>query len=293
MGQVLKLGGKNLNSENWKVYHPNGKHMFTCAEKKANWYLDNRDSKTGEKLAKIIGDYEIQLTFSPKGSGYKKGEVFGLSGREMRCVVNGEIDGLQRHHIVPYCYRSHFPTEYKSKNHHDVVLITHKYHEEYEKKATKFKNELAHIYGVKTLNECNVKYTKLLSNFSNSNIKNVSLLHSLFTSYGKMPQETINKYLYYVADNIGISRDQISKYNYIQLYKLYTILKDEYDKKFEELKNSNKDEYDHGYHVVKQLKTHEDIEVFVRIWRKHFIETMKPKYMPDGWSVDFKIKVEI
>ena len=40
MAQVLQEGGKNLNTENWKVYHPNGKHMFTCGEKKASWYLE-------------------------------------------------------------------------------------------------------------------------------------------------------------------------------------------------------------------------------------------------------------
>ena len=78
---TLKLGSKNLNSENWKVFHPNGKHMFTCGEKKVKWYLDR-------KLAVIIGIKSIELSFNPKGSGFEDNEVFGRSIRETKCVVS-------------------------------------------------------------------------------------------------------------------------------------------------------------------------------------------------------------
>jgi len=61
---ILKAGSKNLNTENWKVYHPSGRHMFTCGEKKAKWYLDRN-------LAKSIGKKKIALTFSPKGNGFE------------------------------------------------------------------------------------------------------------------------------------------------------------------------------------------------------------------------------
>ncbi len=104
---ILKVGSKNLNTENWKVYHPSGRHMFTCGEKKANWYLDRN-------LAKLIGKKKITLTFSPKGNGFEDNEEFGRSIREARCVVSGIEDGLQRHHIVPYCYRTYFPERFKS-----------------------------------------------------------------------------------------------------------------------------------------------------------------------------------
>ncbi len=60
---ILKVGSKNLNAENWEVYHPDGTHMFTCGEKKATWYLD-------KDLAKRTEDGKIQLTFEPKGNGF-------------------------------------------------------------------------------------------------------------------------------------------------------------------------------------------------------------------------------
>ena len=40
MAQVLKKGSKGLNLENWRVFNEDGKHMFTCGESKAKWYLD-------------------------------------------------------------------------------------------------------------------------------------------------------------------------------------------------------------------------------------------------------------
>jgi hypothetical protein len=35
---------------------------------------------------------------------------------------------------------------------------------------------------------------------------------------------------------------------------------------------------------------HEQIETFVKRWRAHFLEYMKPKYLPQHWSVHAKVK---
>ena len=99
--------------------------------------------------------------------------------------------------------------------------------------------------------------------------------------------------LIYVSKQIDMSFNDICKLNYIQLYKLYLILKKEYDMEINRNKLINKKNFDHGYHVIQKLNTHEKIDEFVKMWRTHFIETMKPKYMPEGWSVDFRIKVDV
>ena len=58
-------------------------------------------------------------------------------------------------------------------------------------------------------------------------------------------------------------------------------------------KNNNRKDYDHGYQVVKKLDTEKKMVDFVRLWRNHFIETTNPQFMPTGWSVDFRIKINI
>jgi hypothetical protein len=283
---ILKSGSKKLNIENWKVYHPTGKHMFTCGEKKANWYLERN-------LAKQISKNKIALTFSPKGSGFEDNEEFGRSERETRCVVCGIEDNLQRHHIVPYCYRSYFPEEFKSKNHHDVVLINYERHGEYEQLANIYKDDIARIYNVKTTIELNTEYTHALREFSKKDAITLNILHSLFKTYGKISKNVLMEKLQNISANTDISMEILCNYNYIQLYKLYLFLRVEHEKEIYNFKSTNRILYDHGYHVVKKLYSDEKIKEFVKLWRNHFVDNMHPKYMQHGWSVNFRIKTKI
>jgi len=283
---ILKIGSKNLNSENWEVYHPNGTHMFTCGEKKATWYLDRG-------LAKRMKNGRIKLTFEPKGNGFDGDEIFGKSIRETRCVVSGVENGLQRHHIIPYCYRSNFPEQFKSKNHHDVVLINYKIHSEYELLATQFKDEMANVFGVKTINEINTEYTFKLRENRKENAILLSTILSIFKSYGKITNEAILIKLNIISENSGIPYDVVCKYSYIEFYKLYLLLNDKVIRNEKEFNLKYRKQYDHGYLVVQQLDTDEKIIEFVKTWRNHFIDTMKPKFMPEGWSIDFRIKTNI
>ena len=283
---ILKLGSKNLNAENWEVYHPDGTHMFTCGEKKATWYLER-------KLAKRMDDGRIMLTFEPKGNGFEANEIFGRSVREAICVVTGVDDGLQRHHIVPYCYRTYFPEKYKSKNHHDVVLIHHEKHSEYETIASSYKDVIAEMYGVKTINELNMEYTGMLRNTGKPNAILLNTIHSIFKTYGKISRGVKMEKLKLISDKMGIPFETVCNYNYVQLYKMYLLLKEAHANDMYEYKIANRQKYDHGYYVVQQLDTEEKIENFVKLWRRHFIDTMQPKFMPVGWSVDFRIKTNI
>lgn len=283
---ILKVGSTNLNSENWEVYHPNGTHMFTCGEKKATWYLD-RD------LAKRMDDGKIMLTFEPKGDGFERNEVFGKSVRETKCVVSGIEDDLQRHHIVPYCYRTYFPEQYKSKNHHDVVLMNHKKHSDYEVEATKYKDVIAEMYNIKTINTFNLEYTAKLRKIGKDNAILLNTLHSLFKTHNKISLEVKYNKIHAISNGTGIPFEIVCNYSYIQLYKLYSLLKETHENNIYKYKGDNRKFYDHGYHVVKKLDTEEKIKEFVKLWRTHFIETMNPQFMPNGWSIDFRIKTNI
>jgi len=283
---ILKLGSTNLNAENWEVYHPNGTHMFTCGEKKAKWYLD-------KDLAKRTDDGKIMLKFEPKGEGFDADEIFGKTVREPICVVSGVEHDLQRHHIVPYCYRTYFPIKYKSKNHHDVVLINHEKHSEYEIQATIYKDVIAEMYSVKTINELNSEYTRKLREVGRNNAILLNTIHSILKTHNKISNEVKIKKLKMISEFTGIPIEKIFEFNYIQLYKLFILVKKQHDEVIYKFKGVNRKLYDHGYHVVQKLNTEEKIKEFVKLWRLHFIETMKPKHMPRGWSVDFRIKRNI
>ena len=280
---ILKSGSKNFDVENLKVYHPSGRHMFTCGGKKALWYLD-RD------LAVQINENEIQFTFEPNGHGFSDNEDFGRSIREVKCVVDGVRDDLQRHHIIPYCYRKYFPVEYKSKNHHDVVLMNHDVHAEYEIEAMKYKDFMAEKYGIDTIDEYNKIYTRLLRAMNKNNTIVLSKLTAIFKGHGRIPSEMVRENLKAISLHTEIDFDFLCGCNYIQLMKLYRLLSERYKNEMQKFQDENRQFYDHGYHLVQKLDTPDKMEEFVKLWRKHFIDTTQPKYMPDGWSIDFRIK---
>src|ERR1017187_3123339 len=122
---TLHIDSRRSKYSNCKIFEPSGKLMCVNSEKKGLWYVN----KTGAEIMKVNADgtlAEIKLTFQPKGEGFPSNDKFGLSVQETRCVVTGSKDTtiLTKHHIVPISYRKHFPLEYKSRNHHDVVFIT-------------------------------------------------------------------------------------------------------------------------------------------------------------------------
>lgn len=286
MSNVLKEGSRNFCTENWKVLHPNGKHMFTCNGKRAKWYLKNDH-------AVKVNNKTIKLTFTPQGQGFDENDIFGLSDREFKCVVSGKEHGLQRHHVVPYCYRKYFPEEYKSRNHHDVVYLTHTEHSKYESEATKFKNQLADEYGVGKLNEYNQKFSYIINQYNYTRIKAIAKLHSIFRSYNKIPKSIVKENLIFVAEELEVEPEFLFNLNYLQLYKIYLELKSRHKKEFEKFKKEKAIKFDHAYHLVQKLKTHEDYKNFIIRWRKHFIQTAKPKYMPKGWDINYRVKVEL
>lgn len=258
-----KIENKNRLYGNIQVYSPDMKPMFKANLKKVNWYLDNED----EKLAEVV-EYDengvpkaIKLTFEPNGLGhFNKGltDEYFLSDKENICVVTGTNDWteLTKHHIVPFMYRKWFPEEYKSRNCHDIVLITREMHYEYEKIANELKDLIAEELGIPTLSE----YSKRISRK---------------TSYIGMANAILNKDIP-MENKIDLCIKFTNKTGFVPT-----------TENVKEYIKSAKNEYRmaefYGKYVIEKLT---DYQGFVERWRQHFIDTMNPKFMPKGWKVD-------
>ena len=63
-----------------------------------------------------------------------------------------------------------------------------------------------------------------------------------------------------------------------------------------EIRIPNADYVPHGLKVVRHFEEkhskQEGLLVLERLWREHFLRTMKPKHLPDLWSVDHNRKPE-
>lgn len=234
--------------ENCKVRHLDGEIIFYCNYRRAKWYLDR-------KLATVVSNdpLEIQLTFKTKGFG-NRGDKFYLQHRKNICVVCGTDQQLTRHHVVPYCFRRFLPEEIKDHNYHDILLLCATCHETYEQYAYELKSKLADEYNAPIDGIFDRTVYK-----DNIHIKGYA--HALVHYGDKIPSERKDVMLNYIKEKLRTDEPNLQEL----ASKSYSF-----------------DVVAQGKIIVSKLT---NIESFLRRWREHFIETMKPKYLPNFWSV--------
>ena len=203
-------------------------------------------------LAVPDGLGSIRLTFTPNGLG-ANGHAFYTSAHLDICVVCGRSEALSRHHCVPHCFRKHFPDEYMVHNWHDIVLLCDDCHNEYEEVAQLVKNDLLQIPEEELQQR---KYTQ----------RAIKDARALVCHLDLIPESKKEHIRVSLSEYLGVDRitdDQIIE---LALQDRPCLLTDEDWKR-----------------VVDNV---EDLDVFVRWWRQHFLDTMTPEYLPQGWSVD-------
>jgi hypothetical protein len=176
-----------------------------------------------------------------------------------RCVTCGNEEYLTRHHVVPYCYRRYFPLELKSHNFHDVLSLCSNCHDKYERKADELKEKIASIYNAPVGGEVEskvdiIKYTKMATTLL-SDIPNIPKSRILFL------------------------RNEIKDF-----FKIKRLTKKRL-KKISEIKSTIVRKT-HGEIVISKI---DDIQSFVEMWRKHFIDNNDCKHLPEKWNVKNKI----
>jgi len=209
-------------------------------------YVDNRRMEwyIARGLALRIADREFRLTFQ-HGSGNSSYSV-ELLPRESKCVVCGAAENLERHHVVPNCFRRSFRDKYKRHNGYDVLAICVACHGEYERKAAVEKaalrnsaSEEGEFNRVTSL----VKYARTLH-------KNVaSLPPDVITRlWQKLPAE-LNHDMSALAEFLEAQtkrRDDLCKW-------------------------------------ADKIVTSYGEERIISFWRKHFLVHAEPRHLPDTW----------
>lgn len=240
---------------NYQVLNQDGKLIFRCDQKKFDWYIR-------KNLAEKIDDYTIRLNFVANGDGWAWTPSL-LPARENVCAVCGSTTELNRHHVVPYCYRRFFPDEIKKHNHYDILAVCTYCHDRYEAGyAIARKTELAERFnaplnGSGVLQESLTKYIASRSAYAIKNHRD------------RMPEQRLKSHLKNLQVYLGrdpadedihsLSEVSLSRYCKGSFYK------------------------HHGEIVVSRLEIAND---FVQEWRKHFIESMNPQFLPEGWCVE-------
>jgi hypothetical protein len=236
--------------------------MFRCDEKKANWYLSRN-------IAEVISEepLTIRLMFKPKGY-VNHGKGWGLTAMENRCVRCGVEENLTKHHVVPYMYRKHFPEEYKSRNHHDVLTMCVDCHERYEKLADGLKYELTKETG-------HQPHTPSTTKGANTLRKMQGLARILLNGEDRIPKERIET----IRNTIIQENPEWDGVNDDFLHHLLN------------MESEKKTEGDAGSIVVEHHK--DNLQEFIRMWRQHFLDMNNCSHLPENWSVDYCHTIKI
>lgn len=228
--------------ESYSMYGPTENFMCYCNKKRANWYVN-------KNLATWIDDKRFKLNFEPNGQG-KSNIPFYTELIENICVVCGSDNKLNKHHVVPYVFRSRFPIEYKESNHHDILATCTDCHEFYEEKANILKKKM-----------CDKLNIKMNYGMTKEQINNKKIISA---------RELIEK-----IDNKEITNIPQDRINYLRNLASEEILEE----------NSIKGAI-WADKIIEDVLLNDKLFDFMKEWRLHFVETMNPKFLPKYWSVN-------
>jgi len=242
---------------NCSVYDPDGNLMFRCDDRLRSWYLSMDLAEAADQ------GRNIRLTFTPRGPGHAQDPYF-LQDFKNRCVVCGVEKDLSHHHVVPKCYRRHFPRDsYRyGRWMYDVLLLCVDCHDRYEDSAKQLKEAIAIEAGAPPEGSFNLDQTE---------VRVIKLAAALRRHGDLMPE--VRRLELEAELRVLLGKESLGEDDLLQAWQL-------------RLKGRTTPA---ALLVVRKL---EDLDGFARRWRVHFTERMKPRHLPQGWTPDRPIYSE-
>jgi len=319
--KLALLSMKSPMYDNIDMIDPQGTLLCKVSARKAKWYISKElaDWVEGEGVDR---EHCLQLRFEPKKRGHSDtnnnnnntvddvvvddGAVSGSSGegdtsalyakapKQNVCVSCGEAQNLVRHYIIPYAYRALMPLKYKSHMSHDIVILCCYCNIHCEKARRQRIEEVEEVFkppqGYRPQFENDQRLYKVRS-----------AAVALKKWAGRMPMEKVREHetmvMDYLQEREGVllvgddgADHQLQQRQHSdnlddakQLSP--TDLQEAIDVKYR-VENPN---FVSSHQVVVSAiveSGEEGVSDFVKGWRRHFLDTVQPQYMPFGWSVD-------
>ena len=258
MGKTLKNHNKYGNCV---IQAPDGVILCRTSEKKVRWYL-SRD------LAVKISDNPstIRLRFEPSGrSGV--GEAYSFAVRQNICVACGTTRDLTRHHIIPYCYRRYMQDGLKEHSSYDVVMLCRHHHDLYETHAMEFKAQLAEKYGF---------VDKTPQNIDVPLVRAMKAARTIAAHGNKIPVERLNSLKAEICDYLQIPHGEVP------IEQLSLLAEKPRKATLEVLEEV----YPFPKSVIGKIIEKNELKNFIVTWRQHFLDHVKPEFMPSYWDLN-------
>ncbi len=244
-----------------RIVSPAGELMCLVAEKRARWYLDRG-------LARVVAadPLTIALEFEPRGTGHV-GDPFYTTARPNHCAACGATSELTLHHVVPHGYRRYFPEALKSHSCHDLVPLCLDCHARYEARAIELRRALAVEHDAPLLG------TEWRRDPAAARAKSAgAALARHAKGEAAIPAARRAALAATVAGYFGAAPEDCNDGMIALACALDTQVADPAGST-------------HGARVVARLGT-AGLQEFAERWRRHFVETLAPRFMPEAWRID-------
>jgi hypothetical protein len=245
-----------------RILAPSGELMCLVAEKRARWYV-------ARGLGRVTAEdpLTVVLCFEPRGKGHA-GDFFYTTARPNACAGCGGTAGLTLHHIVPHCYRRYFPAEVKDHSCHDLVPLCLDCHYRYEASAQELKQELAQEFSA-PLAGVGRRYDAAMARARRA----ASALerHARGEAGVRIPPARLEALREVVRSCLGVAA--VDAGAIARACRLDPHVAEDGSKT-------------HGEMVVAAVP---DLQAFVERWRRHFLASLNPPFLPAGWRVDREI----
>lgn len=180
------------------------------------------------------------------------------------CCVCGGTERLTRHHVVPGCYRAPLHHNRNYHDRHDVLIVCDDCHDRYEMRhARQLKRELCRKYGV-PMEGVGVVWPE--------GHKAMRATEALVRHGDRIPAKRTAELRADIVSHLGREPDESDMSELAEM---------EWQPK------PGPDYIPHGELIAALV---EDMQAFWWMWRVHFVEKMKPRFLPPDWNPDREVR---
>ena len=295
---------KNKIFDNIKILGPDNEMVSFCSKRTMNRYL-----KKGWAIK--MDDNTMKLTYKPNDLPKKPKNNVTISLKKNECVVCGNKLKLVKFNIMLPIYRKLLSKMYNAEAYlkHDRVVLCIQCQTIYEKSRLKHITILCKQYNIMDIYHKHEHYKYNPSNIDKNAVKMYGKCYALRYKYShNMPYQVKIDLLKKVCDyfkleytildnNNNIGKDKELYSDIIKVSKGNVILAQKMDQLIKTLKDHRSNTkgkqrwINHAKEMVNAFKKNEF--EFIKLWRQHFIDTMKPEYMPPYFNINTTFKVPI
>lgn len=267
------LAMKKPMYDNIRMVDSDHKHLCNISHKKAKWYVVKNLGKWTNSDEK-----ELQLLFEPRHRSIDVRSIdddgdYIRSQKKNQCVACGEKQFLVRHYIVPYSYRAELPERYKTHLCHDIVALCYSCNLDASQSTQERMNWIEDSLRQHLTHQENTQFHFY------SHLRRVKKsAQALKSQSHRLPESKTLEFQKLIREHFSLPSSQELNPKYIQMA---------VDIEYQELNPK----YIPGPQlVINSLKNDEDIANFVYEWRRFFIDTVRPQFLPDGWNVYYYVE---